>query len=327
MSENERYRERSEQYRPEEWERESQYQEELRNDAGLICPYCHQQIPNAEADTCMHCNRYIRQDICSFCGSEISPDTNFCESCGAPHGEVLCPACGTSNFTAFCSHCGEALTHSAVQLLEMFRETPQYHRMENLSEEIVAMEMELEKMEALSGEELEEEEEPQPESNENTVTAQSAAMLCEAERQQIKERAAARMRRISRQLGGNICTSTGEQINPSPSPAPVQPAYREPVRRKQAKLVIHPEDIEEKKRQIAAKEQQIAQIMGEFSKCPTLNPVEARNYYMAQKPKELDMYWTCNRFGCNHESPKYCSAPQYGGTWHVRYGDEDLTVD
>lgn len=326
MSEYERYRERPEQSRPEEWERESEYREEIPYEDGLVCPYCRQQIPNAEADTCMHCNRYIRLDICSFCGADISPDTNFCESCGAPHGEVACPACGASNFTAFCSHCGEALTQSAVQLLEMFRETPQYHRMEHLCEEIAAIELELEKMEDMSSEEYVEDE-PLPEPQENIIAASSAATRNEAERQQIQERAAARMKIINRRLGGNLCTSTGEAAAPAPSPAPAQPIQREPVRRKQAKLVIQPEDIEEKKRQKAAHEQQIAQMMADFAKCPTLNPVEARNYYMAQKPKDLDMYWICNRFGCCHNSPKDCSAPQYGGTWHVRYGDEELTVD
>lgn len=291
----------------------------------LACPYCHQLQSNPETDRCMHCNRYIRQDICSFCGSAILPDANYCESCGAPHGEVTCLKCGTNNFTSFCSQCGESLTFSAQQLMQMFQEAPQYHEIESLSEQIVAIELELDKMEALNGEEYAEE---SPSTAENKViVAQSSMNRSMIESEVIRERTAARMKIINHQLGGRMNTMTNEMVAPVSSPASSESVHQAPVRRKMPVMAIQQQDIEEKKRQIEKKKLEIERIMADFAKCPTMNPVEARNYYMAQKPKEVDMFWLCNRYGCSHASPKDCSAPQYGGTWHVRYGNEELKID
>lgn len=306
--------------------------------SALMCPYCHRPIPNGTADVCMHCGLYIKQDVCSFCGADIPTQVSFCETCGSPHGMVKCMNCGTSGFTAFCSRCGEAVAGPAKQLLQMFGQTPQYHQIEHLSHEIATLELEMQQLEAEMQSEMQAdiqtdmqatgaETQQQAGATANIVVAQSAAQHNELNAQLIRQRTEAKMKAINRRLGATaIGASIGsEVVKPSFVNANAQQPTPKQVRRSQ--MVVHKASIEQKQQQIEQKKKEIEENLKVFSACPALKPVEARNYYMAQKPKGVDMYWICNRYNCSHASPKDCSAPQDGGVWHIYYGNEVLKVD
>ncbi len=98
------------------------------------CPHCNSPL-DADADFCEVCHRYIRKDICSFCGAHLGSQDSFCPECGSPRGGIICPTCHTLNDFAFCKQCGSPLTDEAWQLTMKMKQLPEYNEMVALARE------------------------------------------------------------------------------------------------------------------------------------------------------------------------------------------------
>jgi hypothetical protein len=105
------------------------------------CPSCGSPL-DADADFCEVCHRYVRPDVCSFCGTHFSPEDAFCPECGSPRGGIVCPTCHTMNDFAFCKQCGMPLTDDARLLMSRVRQMPEYQEMVQLAKEYDALSLE-----------------------------------------------------------------------------------------------------------------------------------------------------------------------------------------
>jgi hypothetical protein len=106
------------------------------------CPHCGSPL-DKDADYCEVCHRYVRQDVCSFCGSHFSPNDAFCPECGSPRGGIVCPVCHTLSDFAFCKQCGTPLTEDAYKMLTMMKSLPEYQEMVELAHEYDQLTMQL----------------------------------------------------------------------------------------------------------------------------------------------------------------------------------------
>lgn len=107
-----------------------------------ICPNCGSEM-DIDADFCEVCHRYMRHDVCSFCGSAIGENDGYCPECGSPRGGIVCPVCHTLNDFSFCKQCGQPLTDEARQLLMRVHEMPEYRELAALAKEYDDLQMEL----------------------------------------------------------------------------------------------------------------------------------------------------------------------------------------
>ena len=108
---------------------------------GGVCPSCGSPLDD-DADFCESCHRYVRADVCSFCGAHFSPQDAFCPECGSPRGGIVCPTCHTMNDFAFCKQCGTPLTDDARMLLQKMKKMPEYQEMVRLAREYDSLSME-----------------------------------------------------------------------------------------------------------------------------------------------------------------------------------------
>jgi hypothetical protein len=88
-----------------------------------------------DADFCEVCHRYVRSDVCSFCGASLAPQDAFCPDCGSPRGGIVCPVCHQLSDFAFCKQCGTPLTDDARQLVKVMEQMPEYQEMKTLARE------------------------------------------------------------------------------------------------------------------------------------------------------------------------------------------------
>lgn len=105
-----------------------------------VCPNCGSPMSEG-ADFCESCHRYIKYDICSFCGAELQGNEAYCPECGNPRGGIVCPRCNTMNEFAFCKQCGLPLTDDARQLLQQVKATPEYRHMQMLADQLSELDM------------------------------------------------------------------------------------------------------------------------------------------------------------------------------------------
>lgn len=121
-----------------------QYQQQQQSSVSYdgACPHCGSAL-DADADFCETCHRYVRQDVCSFCGANFSPQDAFCPECGSPRGGIVCPTCHTLNDFAFCKQCGTPLTEDAWRVLSMMKKMPEYQEIQELSRSYDELSMEI----------------------------------------------------------------------------------------------------------------------------------------------------------------------------------------
>lgn len=119
-----------------------QYQQRSNVNNDGACPHCGSPL-DPDADFCEVCHRYVRPDICSFCGANFSPQDAFCPECGSPRGGIVCPTCNTLNDFAFCKQCGSPLTEDAWKMLSMIKKMPEYQEIQQLSRSYDALSMEI----------------------------------------------------------------------------------------------------------------------------------------------------------------------------------------
>ncbi|MGM9706779.1 MAG: zinc ribbon domain-containing protein [Prevotella sp.] len=105
----------------------------IRQGRSTECPYCGAHA-DVDADFCEVCHRYIRPDVCSFCGTALAQEEAYCPECGSPRGGVVCPTCHTINEFSFCKKCGTALTDEAKVLIRSLQGTPEYREMVAVSD-------------------------------------------------------------------------------------------------------------------------------------------------------------------------------------------------
>ena len=98
--------------------------------AGL-CPVCGAVLPQG-AD-CENCRKYVKNDVCSFCGAIFDGDGAYCPECGSPRGGIVCPECHTLNEFAFWKKCGFPLTAEAKEQLEYLHHTPEFKHLQQLN--------------------------------------------------------------------------------------------------------------------------------------------------------------------------------------------------
>lgn len=104
-----------------------------------VCPVCGSTLPEG-ADYCENCRKYVKNDVCSFCGASFGGDGAYCPECGSPRGGIVCPECHTLNEFAFCKKCGFPLTLEAREQMEYLHHTPEYHKLQQLTNELSRLE-------------------------------------------------------------------------------------------------------------------------------------------------------------------------------------------
>ncbi|MGN1230104.1 MAG: zinc ribbon domain-containing protein, partial [Prevotella sp.] len=57
--------------------------EPARQQGASLCPVCGAVLPQG-ADYCENCRRYVKNDVCSFCGAPFEGDGAYCPECGSP---------------------------------------------------------------------------------------------------------------------------------------------------------------------------------------------------------------------------------------------------
>ena len=96
-----------------------------------------------DADFCEVCHHYVKVDVCSFCGAQLSGTEAYCPECGSPRGGIVCPTCHTLNDFAFCKQCGAPLTEEAQLLIAEMSSHPEYQEMMQLAREYEELQMKL----------------------------------------------------------------------------------------------------------------------------------------------------------------------------------------
>lgn len=109
--------------------------EPMPQQGATLCPVCGSVLP-AGADYCENCRKYIKHDVCSFCGAPFEGDGAYCPECGSPRGGIVCPECHTLNEFAFCKKCGYPLTAEAKEQMEYLHHTPEFKRLQQLTTEM-----------------------------------------------------------------------------------------------------------------------------------------------------------------------------------------------
>ena len=176
-----------------------QSQVRTRQSSATTCPNCGSEI-DADSDYCEVCHRYIRHNVCSFCGASMSDSDGYCPECGSPRGGIVCPVCHTLNDFSFCKQCGHPLTDEAHKLLEKVREMPEYRELEALANEYNELQMEL---------------------------------PCDSEREKRRDEASRQLReRVLRLLAEDM----GEENPVIPAPARQRVSHEELEERKQRKM-------------------------------------------------------------------------------------------
>ena len=104
-----------------------------------VCPVCGSTLPEG-ADYCENCRKYVKNDVCSFCGAAYGGDGAYCPECGSPRGGIVCPECHTLNEFAFCKKCGFPLTMDAKEQFEFLHHTPEYKKLQQLTNELSRLE-------------------------------------------------------------------------------------------------------------------------------------------------------------------------------------------
>ena len=115
------------------------YAEPVRQQGASLCPVCGAVLPQG-ADYCENCRRYVKNDVCSFCGAPFPGEGAYCPECGSPRGGIVCPECHTLNEFAFCKKCGFPLTLEAKEQLEYLHHTPEFKRLQELTNEMSRLE-------------------------------------------------------------------------------------------------------------------------------------------------------------------------------------------
>lgn len=104
--------------------------------AGAVeCPFCG-AVMDSDADFCESCHRYVKSNVCSFCGTPLVDGEAYCPECGNPRGGIVCPVCHVINEFSFCKQCGTPLTDEARELVAAMRGNPEYQQLMAVSDEL-----------------------------------------------------------------------------------------------------------------------------------------------------------------------------------------------
>ena len=258
-----------------------------------FCPNCGAEA-KPDADICEVCKAWLLEGQCMFCYAQLPPDAAFCAECGNPKDGIICPDCGILSIFDFCSKCGRPLTEGAIAAMELAEKDPDAKKLVDSVKETIAIDTELDEIEALLQSEGLSETGPSPvKSKMGRFSDSKMAALLKTGSD--ADASAARKADEARKEEERVKKQDDERKLSMIRDAQARKADLE---RQRAKAQA---DAEEAQRILANKTFQSHQ--------------DARRFHNAMKivgPRK----WRCNAFGVDHDNgPNDCANPAQGGRW------------
>ncbi|MDE6410558.1 MAG: zinc ribbon domain-containing protein [Muribaculaceae bacterium] len=241
----------------------------------------------------------VNGNNCSFCGSPMDEDDNFCPECGNPRSGIICPECGTLNHGSFCSKCNAPLDDLAREAVRQAKADPRFQEAERLAAELIELEEEIERLKK----------EASAEGNNPSGTGLDTSPILS---DQVKEA----LNKYNRLFADVANIQVKETQAKTPSETSANPISTE------SQFSIKSVTLKEAVERYKAVATQLQAKLDAMLPDAATTPQEQRNFFSARKIRSSkvvhgDRFWVCNYCGCKHHQPSECTKPWMGGKWIV----------